>query len=158
MIDCVYYTPELRCYRNGKVERLSKNFKTPKWTIVENTANHKGEYNIIGINGKIILRHRIIAFCFLGLENIIGKSGADDCIDHMNGIPLDNRIENLKITTQQGNHQNRTRAKGYSWDKNAKKWKAKICVNYKQIHLGLYDTEEDAQQAYLNAKLKYHIH
>ena len=31
-----------------------------------------------------------------------------------------------------------------------------IRINGKQTHLGLFDTESDARQAYLNAKEKYH--
>jgi len=158
MIDCIYYNDFIRCYRDGKVERLNKNFKPPKWKEVENTDNDGHGYNTININGKHIFRHRIIAFCFLGLDDIVSASGADNCIDHINGIPLDNRVDNLKITTQQGNQHNQTRAKGYSWNKQKKKFQAQITVNNKTIHLGYYDTEEDAHQAYLNGKLKYHIH
>jgi hypothetical protein len=157
-IDCVYYTPEIRCYRDGVVERLNKNFKPPKWTIVENTDNHGNGYNEIGINDKNIYRHRIIAFCFLGLDDIVSAKGADDCIDHINGNRLDNRVANLKITTMQGNNHNQTRAKGYCWNKRYKKYQAQIYLNKKQIHLGYYNTEEEARQAYLTAKLKYHLH
>jgi hypothetical protein len=82
-IDCIYYNDDISCYRNGVVERLDKRFKPPKWKEVENTDNHDG-YNSIGINGKNILRHRLIAFCFLGLNDIVSESGADDCIDHIN--------------------------------------------------------------------------
>ena len=154
-IDCVYYTPELRCYRNGDVERL---FRNCYWRVVENTDNNGSGYNQININVKTIFRHRIIAFCFLGLENIVGESGADDCIDHIKGDTLNNSVSNLRITTQQGNNQNFTRAKGYYWNKRNKKWHTQIKVNYKQIHLGYYDTEEEARQAYLTAKKEYHIH
>ena len=70
-IDCAYYNDDIKCYRNGVVERLNKRFKPPKWTLVENTANSAHGYNQININGKMIFRHRIIAFCFLGLENIV---------------------------------------------------------------------------------------
>jgi len=153
-IDCVYYTPEIRCFRDGRVERF---FRNCYWKKVENTDNKYG-YNSIKINGKMILRHRIIAFCFLGLDDIVGECGADDCIDHISGNKLDNRVANLRITTHQGNQHNQTRTKGYSWNKKNKKWHAQICLNYKIIHLGYYDTEEDARQAYLTAKLKYHIH
>jgi hypothetical protein len=155
MIDLVYYNPELRCFRDGRVERL---FKIKGWKEVKNTDNHGNGYNEIKINGKNILRHRIIAFCFLGLNDIVGASGADDCIDHINGNRLDNRVENLKITTQQGNQHNQTQAKGYYWIEDNKKWRSQIKVNKKLIYLGYYDTEEDARQAYLTAKLKYHIH
>jgi len=155
MIDLVYYTPELRCFRDGRVERF---FRNCYWKEVENTANDGHGYNRFEINGKKFLRHRIIAFCFLGLHNIVGASGADDCIDHIKGNKLDNSVEKLRITTHQGNTHNQLRAKGYSWHKQNKKFQAQIKVNKKTIHLGYYDTEEDARQAYLTGKEKYHIH
>jgi len=156
MIDLVYYNDYIRCYRDGVVERLNKHYKPAKWTIVKNTANHSKGYNQLKVNKKLCYRQRLIAYCFLGLNNIIGESGADDCIDHKNGIPLDNRVANLRITTQQGNNQN-TPAKGYTWCKKDKKWRAQITLNGKQIYLGYYNKEEEAHQAYLEAKLKYHI-
>jgi len=156
MIDAVYYTEDIRCYRNGLVERLNKNYKPAKWTIVENTDNNCDGYNAIKINGKMVFRHRIMAYCFLGLNDIVGKGGGDDCIDHKNGDKLDNRVKNLRITTQQGNQHNRTTTKGYSWCKKANKYHAQITLNGKNIYLGYYTTEEEARQAYLDAKLKYH--
>ena len=78
-------------------------------------------------------------------------------IDHINGIRDDNRICNLRSVTQQQNQWNQTKAKGYVWDKNANKWKAQITLNKKVIYLGLYITEQEARQAYLNGKEKYHI-
>ena len=153
MIDCVYYNDYVRCYRSGAVERF---FKRKGWSIVENTANENG-YNKIGINGRNIKRHRLLAYCFLGLENIIGTLSGEIVIDHINGIRIDNRVKNLWITTQQGNNHNRTKAKGYGWNKQSKKWRAEIRLNGKTIHLGLYDTEEEAREAYLRGKEKYHI-
>ena len=76
-------------------------------------------------------------------------------IDHINTNSLDNRIENLRVVTQQQNQWNRN-AKGYSWDKNAKKWHAKININGKDKYLGLFDNEEDAHISYLNAKEIHH--
>ncbi len=158
MMDCVYYNDFIRCYRSGRVERIHKQRYKNGWYEVENIVSIRDGYNTIRIDGKNIRRQRLIAYCFLGLKNIVGKSGGDDCIDHINGNKLDNRVENLRITTHQKNNQNQTRAKGYCWIKHAKKWIAYIVVNYKRIHLGYYDTKEDAHQAYLNAKPIYHIH
>jgi len=154
MIDLVYYTDAIRCYRNGVVERF---FRNKYWRIVENTANHNDGYNQIGINGKLILRHRIVAYCFLGLDDIVGTKTGECVIDHENGDKLDNRVKNLRITTNQGNSQNRPTAKGYSWHKRDKKWSSQIRLNDKLIYLGYYTTEAEARQAYLTAKDKYHI-
>jgi len=152
MMDCIYYNDKIRCFRNGVVERK---FKKKGWCIVENTANNGG-YNQVINNGKKIKRHRLIAYCFLGLNELFGKRNNDNCIDHKNGNKLDNRVENLRITTQQGNQHNRQTAKGYCWNNQAKKYQASIGLNGKPIYLGLYDTEEEARQAYLEAKPIYH--
>lgn len=79
-----------------------------------------------------------------------------DCIDHINGNRLDNRICNLRSVTRQENNFNYTKAKGYSWNKRQNKWCASIKLNRKSIHLGSFDNECDARQAYLDAKEKYH--
>jgi len=77
-------------------------------------------------------------------------------IDHINGNPSDNRINNLRHVTNQENHFNETKAKGYHWDNKRKKWKSEITLNKKNIYLGRFNTEIEARNAYLEAKLKYH--
>jgi hypothetical protein len=62
----------------------------------------------------------------------------------------------LRIVNNQENCHNRTTAKGYSWHKRDKKWNATIVVNTKNIHLGCFDTEQEARQSYLAAKLIHH--
>lgn len=153
MIEIIYYNENVRCYREGRVERL---FKRKGWTIVKNTDNSNG-YNRITIDDKGIKRHRLIAFCWLGLENIDGTQSHnyDDEIDHINRNRLDNRVDNLRIVTHQQNGFN-TNAKGYSWRKDSNKWESFITINQKKIHLGYYETEAEAHTAYLTAKLKYH--
>ena len=77
-------------------------------------------------------------------------------IDHINGIKDDNRICNLRPVTHKQNHFNRTTAKGYYWSKRHNKWRSSIGINYKVIDLGLHNTEEEARNAYLQAKEIYH--
>ena len=151
MIKVVYYNSILRCYRTGVVERL---IKQKGWRVVENTENNNYGYNVISIDGKILYRHRLIAYCWLGLSDIDGGNHIDD-IDHIDGHPLNNAVSNLRIVTHQQNHWNRTRAKGYT--KRGNKWEARIKVNQKTIYLGNFDNEIDARNAYLNAKRIYHI-
>lgn len=78
-------------------------------------------------------------------------------IDHINGIRNDNRIINLRSVSHQQNIWNQTKAKGYYWYKRDNKWQSQIKFNGKQICLGRYNTEEEARNAYLQAKEKYHI-
>lgn len=79
-----------------------------------------------------------------------------DTIDHINQIRTDNRICNLRSVTNQENSFN-TKAKGYSFNKSLQKYIARIRVNNELIYLGIFDTKEDARQAYLEAKKTYHI-
>ena len=78
-----------------------------------------------------------------------------DCIDHINGIKDDNRICNLREVTHQQNQHNQKNAKGYYH--NGYSYCSKIALNGKSIYLGSFDTEEEASQAYLEAKEKYHL-
>jgi hypothetical protein len=76
-----------------------------------------------------------------------------DFIDHIDRNKLNNNIENLREVTQQKNTFNRN-AKGYS--KMGNKFRSYIMLNGKQIHLGLFETEQEAAQAYNDAKIIYH--
>ena len=77
-------------------------------------------------------------------------------IDHIDGNTSNNIISNLRDVTKQQNNFNNTKAKGYRWDKNGKKFRAQIKLNGKRIHLGMFNTEQEARNAYLAAKEKYH--
>ena len=75
-------------------------------------------------------------------------------LDHSNGDPLDNRIENLRPATHQQNMRNRkpqggtSRYKGVWRDKRKRKWRACISYNGKVIHLGTFTDEIEAARAY----------
>lgn len=88
------------------------------------------------------MAHRV-AWC---IHN--GKSLPEDCvIDHINGIKNDNRIANLRVSTAAENMQNaekrRDGLRGAFFHKGTKKYQSSI-----RLHLGTYDTEEEAAQAY----------
>jgi hypothetical protein len=94
----------------------------------------------------------------MGLEYGDGKS-----VDHINGNPLDNRRENLRICTQQENSWNQRKRrtntcgfKGVYWDKGAKKYQAQICKDGKRKYLGLFDCPEKAHEAYCKAAQELH--
>ena len=118
-----------------------------------NATHSKGYVQIsTTINKKSfkLLGHHFAWYCVYGNCDI-------DEIDHINGVRDDNRICNLRNVNRNQNQWNHTKAKGYAWHKKSNKWKAQISFNKKDMHLGLYVTEQEARQAYLNAKEKYHI-
>lgn len=73
-------------------------------------------------------------------------------IDHINRDQSDNRIVNLRDCTAAQNHMNR-RLKGTSRVKDGK-WGAAIGYQGKRRHLGTFDTQEQAHQAYVAASLE----
>jgi hypothetical protein len=77
-------------------------------------------------------------------------------LDHINRNRMDNRISNLRIVSCQENQFNRD-PKGYYWHKVQQNYRSSIRVNKKLIDLGSFKTKEEAREAYLKAKSKYHI-
>ena len=118
----------------------------------EITRRHKGyiaiNLFIQGKNENLFAHQYAYWLCF---NEIVEE------LDHINGVRDDNRIINLRSVTPQQNQWNRRTAKGYYFNKAEGKFRAKIYLNWKEIHLGYFDTEEEAKNAYLNAKEKYHI-
>lgn len=80
-------------------------------------------------------------------------------VDHKDGNPLNNTRDNLRVVTSQQNKFNTSPrdltglSKGVI--KHGRGFKATITVNYKQIYLGIFNTAEEAGQAYRNAADKY---
>lgn len=79
-------------------------------------------------------------------------------IDHINGVPSDNRIVNLRLATATENMRNRkTHAnnvsglRGVALDKRNGKWRARISIYNKRFFLGSFVTSEEASAAYADA-------
>ncbi len=88
---------------------------------------------------------------------LMNPSCAEIYVDHINGDPLDNRRNNLRLVTPHGNSMNIHGTLGYYRDTRLKKFRAQIRTFDKLIHIGLFPTEAEANAAYLEAKAKYHI-
>jgi hypothetical protein len=81
--------------------------------------------------------------------------------DHINHNGLDNQKHNLRACTSSENQMNTisktgvSQYKGVCWYKQGETWAAQIMIHRKRIHLGCYDSEEDAAKAYDEAAKLY---
>jgi len=130
-----------------------KKLNNPYWRK-KNLSNCIG-YLQTRINNKLFLFHRIIYYAHNQDWNIYDIS-ANNQIDHIDRDKLNNNISNLRVVNQRENNLNKDsfdNAKGYSYNKNAKKYMAKINLYNKNIHLGYYDTKIEASNKYQKVKL-----
>ena len=99
-------------------------------------------YACLSINGKKVLLHRYL----MGIADT--EYNLHNQIDHINGDSLDNRLSNLRICNIKQNMQNirkKNKITGVEKGPNKnKKWVARIMSNYKSIHIGTFDTYEEA--------------
>jgi hypothetical protein len=82
-------------------------------------------------------------------------------IDHKDVNPLNNALSNLRDATRSQNAANRriqsnnkTGAKGVSWNEKHKRWVAYISVNGKMRNLGSFLEKDDAANAFSSAHTK----
>ena len=106
-------------------------------------VNSKGYYQVT-CTGKRYENHRVIYFLHHG--------DCPECVDHIDGNPLNNNIANLRAATLSQNQFNRklnknsqSGVKGICWAAHANKWKAEITKNYKVYHVGYFKNLEDAK-------------
>ena len=135
--------------------------KSGKWIkklfYKESSGYHRSTLSFDKYTQTKVYYHRLVYYAYYQTWNIwdSGQSNKCDHHEHTKDEPLDNHISNLRILTNQENSWN-TNAKGYSYCKKTGKWRARIRVNHKLKALGYFVTEEDARQAYLDAKVIYH--
>ena len=133
--------------RDGKLERSKPNSKE-KWVVVNSKSKNSLTYYTVGFKGRSVFYHIIVWVLSTGEDIPEGLQ-----IDHINGNRIDNRFENLRLVTNRENQQNRKDHRdgqlcGCSLDRRSGKYRAAIQIGYKRIHLGCYDTEQQANEAY----------
>ena len=123
-----------------------------EWLNETKWADDSRGYAIRKVKGKRTTEkmHRLI---------LNAKDG--EVVDHINRIPWDNRKENLRIATTGQNSANKgpyaTNKSGYKGVAvfNKGRWTAQITVNYRKIHLGVFDDPKEAAMVYNEAAIKY---
>lgn len=151
----------------GNVRRqLNAKYKYKNRLYIKPYKNNKG-YLCVNLykECKVYKRqlHRLIAQAFIPNPNNL------DEINHIDGNPLNNSIENLEWCTHQYNIQHAwnnglfknhysnasvkrkncsSKYRGVHWDKARNKWATHIGFNKKHYALGRFNNEEDAAKAY----------
>ena len=136
------YPPRFHSNLQGKIAGRCTTERTGKkyWQMkIDNIAYKRSRLVFLMVNGRL----------------------PDPCVDHINGISLDDRPCNLREATEEQNARNRKIHKksndlprGVKQVKN--KFVALIRHNKKQEHLGTFDTVSEANEIYLSKRREYY--
>ena len=139
-------------YKNGNLIWLKPTSFRKKINSVAGTINKKCV--VIGLFNKNYMAHRLIFMYHFGFMPKI--------VDHIDGNPFNNKIENLREVSNKQNAQNSKLSKsntlGYknvSYKKDIKKYRVRIVINGKETNFGSYDDIELADLVAHEARDKY---
>jgi hypothetical protein len=125
-----------------------KRISSHKWHLSHNGYAIRLDYKN---NKSVIYMHRAITNCKKPFV-----------VDHINRDKLDNRRKNLRVCTNNENVRNSpsrggsSSYKGVSHAKEFNKFRCRIGVDNRMIHLGYFVCEKEAAKAYNVAALEYH--
>lgn len=98
---------------------------------------------VVSIQGRSYMMHRIIYFWYHGVW--------PEYVDHIDGNPLNNKIENLRSVSAAENAlnkklpvSNKSGIMGVNFNEKTKKWVASGTCNKKLTHIGTFDDKDDA--------------
>lgn len=118
-------------------------------------SGHQAGYYRVSFDSRRYLAHRL-AWLY-----VYGVWPSED-IDHWDTDRGNNRLHNLRDVPNQTNRENMRKPRadnksGYlGVMAHQGRWRARVQVNGRNISLGCYDTPQEAYQAYLEGKRKYH--
>lgn len=115
----------------------------------------KDGYVVVMIDGKQYRAHRLAHL-------IVTGNWPERDVDHWDLDRANNAWGNIRPATRSQNHGNKRKRvdntsgyKGVIWSKAHRKWRAKIQVEGRYIHLGMFDLILDAAAAYNAAAIQY---
>ena len=127
---------------------LVRNDSTGKTLKPDITNGYHRVFLFLNNKGKRFSIHRLVADAFI--PNPDNKT----CVDHIDNNKLNNNLDDLRWCSLQENNRNRSicskntsGVKGVTLNKTNNKWRTQININGKNIHIGYYNTLEEAQAA-----------
>lgn len=124
---------------------------------IAGTRNKISGRMIVCVDGVQFLSYRVIWL------HVYGAWPTGE-IDHIDGDPSNDRLENLRDVSARVNCENKRSARSDkrfgsslgAYPSDGGRWRAQIVVRGKAIHLGCFGTESEAHHAYIEAKRKLH--
>jgi hypothetical protein len=119
-------------------------------------VRHSGTgYSVIHSGDTNYAYHRVLYILHTGEDPHV--------VDHINGDPRDNRIENLRAANPSQNQHNRrmdstnkSGVKGVNWDRAKRKWRAQVGAYGVKHYLGMYDDKDEATRVVVEARNRLH--
>ena len=136
---------------NSETGLFTRRITRKKWKAGELAGGYSDDgYVVIRVDGTLHRAHHLVWLymfgCFPAHE-----------IDHINGIRDDNRLENLRDVQRKTNcknsfmrRDNTSGTTGITYE--VGKYRARITVNGKCVHLGRFTTKEDAESSLIAAR------
>lgn len=95
------------------------------------------------------------------MHRLLLNAEGEVLVDHIDGDGLNNQRVNIRLCTARQNAINRrgwgsSKYTGVSFDKESKKWRARINTGFAKINIGRFAEEEKAAVAYNAYAKKYH--
>jgi hypothetical protein len=141
-------------YKNGRLYWKEMPYKRNDLIGME-AGTLDGDRRQITIFKKHYKTHRLVFLMFHGY--------LPDEVDHIDGNPLNNNIENLRPATRSEQLCNtglrktsKSGAKGVSWDSGRNKWTVVVTKNKQTMYRNRFDDLELAQLVAIEARDKYH--
>ena len=134
-----------------------KSLKYGKDRMMKHSLNGRGRLQVTlckDCKRKIYKVHQLVAMSFLGHT----PNGYKLVVDHIDSNPLNNHVDNLQLIS---NRENTSRGRtdcGVHWDKARNKWRARIWIGDKNVHLGYFIDKQDGINMYQKALENMHLY
>lgn len=144
---------ELFRYENGKLFWVKGPRQNKEAGCLITASRNRQRYRRVEVNGKSYYTHHIVWFLFKGY--------LPEAIDHIDGVGLNNAIENLREASPALNAKNRPKQRNTRsghlgvFKLTSGRYKASIKVNGRSIHLGVFPDIESARRCRRDAEVLY---